>query len=117
MDQELNAALQGLAERLRIELRQEIRAGNTQLREELRNEMRASNTLLREEMQAGERRFGVLVESLRGDIQLIAEGVLLLDQKFDRVAGAEDRTRGRVDGLELRVLALEQAERERRRPG
>ncbi len=73
---------------------------------------------LREEHAGGQSVvFGVLVESLRGDIQVVAEGVLQLDQKFDRVAGAEDRTRGRVDGLELRVLALEQAERERRRQG
>jgi hypothetical protein len=43
------------------------------------------------------------------------EGVMLLDRKFDRLAGSEDRTRSRVDGLELRVLALEQAERARRR--
>ena len=104
MDQELSAGLEAMAQRLRTEWRSDIQASTNELRADLRNEMRA-----------GERRLGVLIEALRGDIQVVAKGVILLNGKFDRLAISEDRTRGRVDGLELRVLALEQAERERRR--
>src|SRR5262245_57285455 len=108
MDQELSAALETMAQRLRTEWRSDIQASTDQLRADLGAD-------LRNEMRDGESRLGVLIEALRGDIQVVAEGVILLNGKFDRLAISEDRTRGRVDGLELRVLALEQAERERRR--
>ena len=53
-----------------------------------------------EELRGRERRLAALLESLRGEIRIVADRVRLLDRT-----------------LELRVLALEQAERERRRPG
>ena len=111
MDPELNAALEAMADRIRTEVGRDIQTVAARLREDAAER----ETRLREELRAGDRSLGVLIESLRGDIQVVAEGVMLLDRKFDRLAGSEDRTRGRVDGLELRVLALEQAERERRR--
>ncbi len=134
----MNAPLEAMAQRLRAESRADIQASAERVSTELRSDIRTSadqlradiqasaNRLtedaaeregrLREEMRDGQRHLGVLIESLRSDIQVVAEGVVLLNAKFDRLAVSEDRTRSRVDGLELRVLALEQAERERRRP-
>jgi hypothetical protein len=62
------------------------------------------------------RHAGVLIEDLRGHIQVVAEGVMALNHKFDVVRVDQDRTNRRLDLLEGRVTVLEQARRPPRRP-
>jgi len=50
-----------------------------------------------------QRHFGVVAESLASQIQLVAEGVLTIDRKVDRVA---DELRGELVRLNRRMLTL-----------
>jgi hypothetical protein len=61
------------------------------------------------------RELGVLIEDLGGTIQVVAEGVVGLNQKFDAFIGDQDRLRRRVDLVEDRVTVLEQGARRPRR--
>jgi hypothetical protein len=82
-------------------VRQEIRAGDSQTREELRRD------------------FGIIAESLRGDIRAVAEGFDMVNQKVDRevtrlekkmddgFAETQDMIRFGYGNLDRRVTALE----------
>jgi predicted nuclease with TOPRIM domain len=53
------------------------------------------------------RLFGVVAEDLRSEIRQVAEGVGLLNERFDGHEGRFDRLEGRFDGLEGRFDGLE----------
>ena len=113
------------------EVRQEVgelRQGQTELRQETK-ELRQGQ----EELRRRVRKNGVMVEKLDGDIRLVAEGVVTNRQIMEafveetRREREEDRrlwrrlfggheqrfqqVEGRVDGLEVRVGALESRDR------
>jgi len=49
------------------------------------------------------RLFGVVAEDLRSDIRQVAEGVGLLNERFDGLEGRFDRLEGRFDRLDAKV--------------
>ena len=126
---ELRHGLRDGHEQLRAELRQELGDGREQLRAELRQELGDGREQLRAELRQDQsdfrqdvrgdiaasaaetrRHFDVVAEQLMGKIQLVAEGVIAVDQKVDRL-GSEMRTKfQRVDRrflhLEARIVAL-----------
>ena len=53
------------------------------------------------------RLFGVVAEDLRSDIRQVAEGVGLLNERFDGLEGRFDGLEGRFGGLEGRYDGLE----------
>ena len=119
MDQELREALEQLRQQIDTmgeNLRNEIRAGDSETREVLRAEFRAgideTREVLRTEIRAGDqetrRHAGVLHEALRADFRVATEGIDALHQKFDAVGGDQEQTRRRLELLESRVTVLEQ---------
>ena len=73
-------------------VRAEVRAEFAWVREEfaaVRAEMRGSETTLRQEIReegiSTRRHFDVVAESLRDDIRIIAEGLIALDAKVERM--------------------------------
>lgn len=122
MTPELTAVL----DRFRDDLRQEIRASAAQTRAhvdavagETRAYVDASAAQTRAYVDASaaqtRRELGALIEDLRGSIQVVAEGVVGLNQKFDAFISDHDRLRRRVDLVEDRVAVLEQRVRPPRR--
>jgi chromosome segregation ATPase len=114
---------------------EEVHRGMEELRQETR-ELRQETRELRQEtteLRRGVRKNGVMVEKLDGDIRLVAEGVVTNRQIMEgfieesRREREEDRrlwrrlfggheqrfqqVEGRVDGLEVRVGALESRDR------
>ena len=77
MDSEAAEAIKQLSDVVREglrELRTEIRDVRTELQTEIRD--------VRTEIQDVKRHSDVIAESLRGEIRLVAEGVIGLDEKF-----------------------------------
>ncbi len=63
--------------------------------------------MTKKEADEVKRLFGVVAEDLRSDIRQVAEGVGLLNERFDGLEGRFDRLEGRFDGLEGRFDGLE----------
>ena len=90
-------ALYPTREEMRAEIREALAAYPT--REEMRHEIRAATAPLatreemREEGERTRRHFDVVAESLRGDIRLIAEGYVALDQKIEKVRLSDHASR------------------------
>ena len=74
------------------------------LRRELRQEMQATAVETR-------RHFDVVAESLRSDIQVVAEGLSMLDEKVERFRDEVHQEFGKVDRrflhLDARIAVLE----------
>jgi hypothetical protein len=112
-------ALDARFDRLREDLRQDIQASADGLREDLRQDIQASAADLRQEFRqdiqasAAEtrRHFEVVAESLRSDIQVVAEGLSTLDEKVERFRDEVHQEFGKVDRrflhLEARIAVLE----------
>jgi hypothetical protein len=64
------------------EILQDLRTEIQEVRTDLRREIREVRTDLRTEIQDVKRHSDVIAESLRGEIRLVAEGVIGLDEKF-----------------------------------
>lgn len=119
--QELSQGLQDVRQELQQEIqkvRQEFGQGLQGVRQELRQEIRS----LREEdaqrfekLETEVRGFHIVVESLRGDIQLVAEGVAGFTQQLKRqgeefsrrLDTIESFTRLTYQDLDVRVRRLE----------
>ena len=94
MDQELIEYLDRrftqLKDELRTDLRGDIAASAAELRADLRAEIAASAEETRRYVDATttdtRRHFDVVAEQLMSKIQLVAEGVVLVNQKVDRLA-------------------------------
>ena len=101
MDQELVEYLDRRFNEFRNELRNE-------LRNDVRNDLNDLRTDLRAEMAAGDaetrRHFDVVAEHLMGKIQLVAEGVIGVDQKVDRLS---EEMRAGFQTVDRRILHLE----------
>ena len=102
--QEFRQDLQASAAELRQDLRQDIQASAAQLRQEFRQDIQASAVETR-------RHFEVVAEGLRSDIQVVAEGLSMLDEKVERFRGEVHQEFGKVDRrflhLEARIAVLE----------
>jgi hypothetical protein len=94
---------------LRNELRADLRNDLNDLRSDLRSEIAASaaetRSTLRAEIAAGDaetrRHFDVVAEHLMGKIQLVAEGVIGVDHKVDRLA---EEMRAGFQTVDRRIL-------------
>ena len=116
MDQELveylDRRFNEFRNELRNELRNDVRNDLNDLRTDLRAEIAASaaetRSTLRAEMAAGDaetrRHFDVVAEHLMGKIQLVAEGVIGVDQKVDRLS---EEMRAGFQKVDRRILHLE----------
>ena len=97
---------------IRNDIRSDIRNELNDLRTDLRAELAASaaetRSILRAEMAAGDaetrRHFDVVAEHLMGKIQLVAEGVIGVDQKVDRLS---EEMRAGFQTVDRRILHLE----------
>jgi hypothetical protein len=69
-------------ERLSREIEHGLKEVRTELRTEFRDRLQEARTELRTEIQEVRRHADVVAESLRGEIRLVAEGVVGLDEKF-----------------------------------
>lgn len=113
---DLRAEIAASAEATRTELRAEITASAEATRSELRSEIAASKAELREEISRSaaetRRHFDVVMERVVSRVQLVAEGVAMVDQKVDRLRGdmveGFERVDRRLLRLEVRVTALEE---------
>ena len=80
----------------------------TEFRTELRNEIGSVRNALRSEIAASaaetRRHFGVVAERLIDKIQLVAEGVIGVDQKVDRLA---TEMRAEFEQVDRRILHLQ----------
>ncbi|HMH49945.1 MAG TPA: hypothetical protein VK548_06910 [Candidatus Acidoferrum sp.] len=89
-------------------LRREIAASAAETRDTLRQEIAASAAEIREEMAATaaetRRHFDVVTEGSMTKIQLVAEGVIGVDQKVDRLAG---EMRSEFQKVDRRFLHLQ----------
>jgi len=102
-----------LRNELRNDLRGDIAASAAETRDTLRAEIAASatetRTTLRAEIAASatdtRRHFDVVAEQLMAKIQLVAEGVIGVDQKVDRLAADMRTGFQKVDGRLLRLQA------------
>ncbi len=61
----------------------------------------------KKETEQIKRLFGIVAEDLRSDVRQVAEGVALLNERFDGLEGRFDGLEGRFDGLEGRFDGLE----------
>ena len=116
MDQELveylDRRFNEFRNELRKELRNDVRNDLNDLRTDLQAEIAASaaetRSTLRAEMAAGDaetrRHFDVVDEHLMGKIQLVAEGVVGVDQKVDRLS---EEMRAGFQTVDRRILHLE----------
>ena len=124
--QDLRQDIQASADQLRQDLRQEIQASAaelrqdiqtsaTELRQDFREDIQASAANLRQEMQASavetRRHFEVAAEGLRSEIQVVAEGLSMLDEKVERFRDEVHQEFGKVDRrflrLDARIAVLE----------
>ena len=64
----------------------------------------ATKVEVRDEGQRTRRHFDVVAESLRGDIQLIAEGQVALQQRFEEL---RTELKSDIGGLDRRLMRLE----------
>ena len=64
------------------EILQDLRTEIQEVRTDLHTEIQELRTDLRTEIQDVKRHSDVIAESLRGEIRLVAEGVIGLDEKF-----------------------------------
>lgn len=115
MDQELIEYLDrrftGLKNELRTELRADLRIDIAASAADLRAEIVASAEETRRYVDASvaasaeetRRHFGVVAESLMSKIQLVAEGVVLVNQKVDRLAA---QMRDQFEQVDRRFLHL-----------
>ena len=109
--QELRQDIQASA----AELRQDIQASAAALRQDFRQDIQASAAELRQEMQASasetRRHFDVGAEGLRSDIQVVAEGLSMLDEKVGRFRDEVHQEFGKVDRrflhLDARIAVFE----------
>ncbi len=109
MDQELVEYLDRRFNQFRVALREELRAD---LRADIRADIEASaaetRAGLRAEMAATaaetRRHFDVVAEQLMNKIQLVGEGVLMVDQKVERLAA---ETRAGFEKVDRRILHLQ----------
>ena len=105
MDQELVEYLDRRFNEFRNELRNDLR---TDLRSEIAASAAETRSTLRAEMAAGDaetrRHFDVVAEHLMGKIQLVAEGVVGVDQKVDRLS---EEMRAGFQKVDRRILHLE----------
>jgi len=112
LDRRFNEFRNALRNELRTDLRNDLRSDLNDLRSDLRSEIAASaaetRSTLRAEIAAGgaETRwhFDVVAEHLVGKIQLVAEGVIGVDQKVDRLA---EEMRAGFQKVDRRLLRLE----------
>jgi len=100
----LRQDFQASAAELRQDFRQDIQASAAELRQDFRREIQASATETR-------RHFEVVAESLRSDIQVVAEGLSMLDEKVERFRDEVHEEFGKVDRrflhLDARIAVLE----------
>ena len=100
----LRQDFQASAAELRQDFRQDIQASAAELRQDFRREIQASATETR-------RHFEVVAESLRSDIQVVAEGLSMLDEKVERFRDEVHQEFGKVDRrflhLDARIAVLE----------
>ena len=105
MDQELIEYLDRRFNEFRNDLRNELR---TNIRNDIRNDLNDLRTDLRAEIGAGDaetrRHFDVVAEHLMGKIQLVAEGVIGVDQKVDRLS---EEMRAGFQTVDRRIRHLE----------
>jgi hypothetical protein len=110
MDSETGQAF----ERLSRELRDGLQEVRTELRTELRDGLQEVGTELRNEIQEVRRHADVVAESLRGEIRLVAEGVVGLDEKFTlEFANVREELREQIGGV-LTLLRVSYADLDRR---
>ena len=99
----LRQDFQASAAELRQDFRQDIQASAAELRQDFRREIQASATETR-------RHFEVVAESLRSDIQVVAEGLSMLDEKVERFRDEVHQEFGKVDRrflhLDARIAVL-----------
>lgn len=133
LQEALRAEVQASAARTQETLRAEIEASATRTQELLRAEIQASAAETRQGIQAAEartreyvdqkvednrRHFGVIAEALESKIQIVAEGVTMVDEKFEgfrnevredfqRVDRRFVRLDARVEGVDARLAALD----------
>jgi DNA anti-recombination protein RmuC len=117
--QDIQASADQLRQDLRQEFRQDIQASAAELRQDIRHDIQASAAELRQEfrqdIQASavetRRHFEVIAESLRSEIQVVAEGLSMLDEKVERFRDEVHQEFGKVDRrflhLDARIAVLE----------
>ena len=112
-------ALDAQFDRLRRELREDIQASAAELRQDIQASVQASAAELRQDFRrdiqdsAAEtrRHFEVVAEGLRSEIQVVAEGLSMLDEKVGRFRDEVHQEFGKVDRrflhLDARIAVLE----------
>ncbi len=94
---ELRQEIQGSAAEVRRELREEIHASAAEVRRELREDIHASAAETR-------RHFDVVAEGMLSKVQLVAEGLVAVDEKIERF---HDEVRREFKKVDRRLLRLE----------
>ncbi len=93
---------------VRQELRQEIQASVTELRQEIQGSAAEVRRELREEIHASaeetRRHFDIVSEGMLSKVQLVAEGLVALDEKVERF---HDEIRREFKKVDRRLLRLE----------
>jgi hypothetical protein len=92
----LGEEIRSVAEELGRVLREEIRAGDEETRRVLRDEIHTGD-------EESRRHMGVLTKSLMSPIQLVAEGVVALGERVDRL---QTDIRGEFGRIDRRLLHL-----------
>ena len=75
----------------------EMRQGFADVRQEfanVRSEMAQMRTELRQEIADTRHELTILIEGLRGEIRMVAEGLVLVNERVDRVVADVDELRG-----------------------
>lgn len=83
-------------DRLRSDLERKIESGSVDVRRDLREEIARSAAETR-------RHFDVVMEHVMSRVQLVAEGVAMVDQKVDRL---RDEMEQRFEQVDRRLLRL-----------
>ena len=75
----------------------ELKNLSTEMRQgfaDVRSEMAEMRTELRQEIADTRHELTILIEGLRGDIRMVAEGLVLVNERVDRVVADVDELRG-----------------------
>ena len=86
----LDAQFDRLRQELRQDFREDIQASAAELRQDFRRDIQASAAETR-------RHFEVVAEGLRSEIQVVAEGLSMLDEKVERFREEVHQEFGKVD--------------------
>ena len=107
MRQDLTQQIEGVRQDLSQQI-VETRQHGEQLNQETRQHVEQLNQDTRRDLMAHaeqlNRETGVLIEDVRHQVQLVAEGVMTVNEKLDRF---HDEVEAQIFGLDKRVMRLE----------